>query len=122
MLIPRIRWHNYINGHVFSLIEFILAAGVILPFFVYYLRHAKILLAIISLGLILNFTMIVSFASASLGRKERSIGLAFYRDAKVRRQVAQEYPDLQSDTVILCLSLLIPFWLTSAVLYESWRR
>ena len=122
MLIPKVRSHNYINGYVFSLIEFILAAGVILPFFVYYLWHARILLAIISLGLILNFIMIVSFAFASLRRKERSIGLAFYRDARVRKQVAQEYPDLQSDTIILCLSLLIPFWLTGAVLYESWKR
>jgi hypothetical protein len=112
----------FLNGHIFSFIEFILAAGVILPFFVYYLWHGRILMAGISLGLVLNFTTILSFALASLRRGEKSIGLAFYRDARVRRQVAQEYPDLQSDTLILSLSLLVPFWLTSAVLYESWRK
>lgn len=122
MLTPRIRAHNYINGHLFSAVEFILAACIILPFFVYYLLHGRLLLAGISLGLILNFIVIVSFALASFRRGEKSIGLAFYRDAEVRRQVAREYPDLQSDTVILCLALLIPFCLAAAVLYESWRK
>ena len=107
MLTPKIRAHNYINGYIFSAIEFILAASIILPFFVYYLLHGRILLAGISFGLILNFIMVVSFALASLWRKEESIGWAFYLDAKVRRQVAQENPNLQSDTLILCMALLM---------------
>ena len=122
MLTPKIKAHNYINGYMFSAVEFILAAGIIFPFFVYYLWHGRLLLAGISIGLVSNFIVIVSFALASLRRGEESIGLAFYLDAKVRRQVAREYPDLQSDTVILCLALLIPFCLTVAVLYESWEK
>jgi len=122
MLIPKIRSHNYINGYIFSVIEFILAAGIIIPFCVYYLRHGKILLASISIGLILNFIVIVLFALAALKRREKSIDVAFYLHARVRRQVAQKYPDLQADTVILCLALPIPFCLTAAVLYELWKK
>src|SRR5262245_48566427 len=96
--------------------------AIIFPFCFYYLRHGKILLASISIGLISNFIVIVVFALAALKRREKSIGLAFYLHANIRRRVAQEYPDLQADTVILCLALLVPFCLTAAVLYESWKK
>lgn len=107
---------------MFSVIEFIVAGGIIFPFVVYYLMHGRILLAIIGIGLVLNFIVVVLFALGSLRRGEKSIGLAFYLDAKVRKQVAHEFSDLQNDTLSLSVALLIPFYLTAAVLYESLKK
>lgn len=118
MLTEKIKTHNYINGFVFSAVEFILVAVIILPFFIYYVVHERILLSIISCGLILNSLTISAFAILSIRKKEKSIGFRFYRDTGLRNEIGKSQPNLFNDTMILCFSLLIPFYLFFVIIYE----
>jgi hypothetical protein len=119
MILEKIRSHNYINGFKFSAIEFLLAALVIAPFFIYYLGHSKWLQALFSGGLILNFLTITFFAYSSLLKKEISIGWRFYLDSNLRKSIGKEYSHLTKDTLVLCIVMLIPFALFSISLGES---
>ena len=119
MFLAKIKSHNYINGFIFSAIEFLIAAAVILPFFIYYLTHGRVLYAYVAGGLILNFLVIVFFAAYSIYKKEKSIGLSFYFDKEKRNNVSEKNPHLLSDTLVLCLGILIPFCLTLFAIVES---
>ena len=119
MLIEKIRSHNYINGLRFSAIEFALATLLIGPFCIYYISHGRFLYAAVASGLILNFLTITFFALVSLAHHEKSIGLSFYLDPENRRRVRAEYPHLSTDTLILCIAIVVPFSLFLGALLES---
>ncbi len=119
MLLERVRSHNYINGLKFSAVEFIFAALIIIPFLVYYSTHHRIWSAILAVGLILNFLTIVLIAFVSAFKKEKSIGIQFYTDPILRKDIAKTYPHLTIDTLILCASMLIPFVLCVIVLVDT---
>ena len=119
MLLEKIRSHNYVNGLVFSAAEFLFAALVTTPFFIYYVLHSRALLAVLAAGLILNFLTIVVFALLSKYRGEKSIGIPFYTNPALRRRIAETYPHLTADTLMLCASMLVPFVLLVVAVYES---
>ena len=116
----RIRLHNYLNGHVFSFVEYLLAAVVLAPFLAYYLTHSRAAYAIVASGVIFNCFAISAFALMSVLRGEQSIRLRrFARDRDLRKKVAIEHPNLSRDTLILSVTVLIPFWIFAAVLFDQ---
>ncbi|MBW4061014.1 hypothetical protein HJC99_00350 [Candidatus Saccharibacteria bacterium] len=122
MFIAKVKSHNYINGYWFSAIEFSLASFVVAPFSYYYLAHNRIIFGILSIGLIMNFLVIVGFAVESIIQGERGLGMAFYRDRRVREKIASQYPYLGRDTIMLCVGFLIPFYLATAIYIETAHR
>ena len=119
MLLDKIKSHNYLNGLVFSAVEFFLAALVVAPFFIYYITHEKLPYATVSAGLIINFLTITFVALQSLYKKEANLGLSFYFHKEKRRAVSKNYPHLGRDTIVLCIGFLVPYCLFLVVLCES---
>lgn len=119
-MIKRIRLHNYLNGLLFSLVEYLLVAGILLPFFIFYLVHDWAFYSFISGGVIVNCLTVCFFALASIKKREQSIGLLrFSRDKNLRKQIAADHPSLSRDTLILSIAVLIPFWIFSAVVLDA---
>jgi hypothetical protein len=118
MLIKKIQDHNYLNGYLFVTIEFGLFVSVVFPFTIYYLLSGKTTLAIIGLGLIINFTTMALFSARSMLRKENSLGIHKLYNKKKRNEIRLNYPTLTKDTTILFLTLLVPFMLTIIVCIE----
>jgi hypothetical protein len=119
-LLRMIRMHNYINGNIFSLIEFLVMSVVIAPFAVYYIFHGPWLYATIAVGIVLNCLTISFVALQSLIRNEESIGLMkTYFDKDVGKRVRAEYPKMSQETFILCVAVLIPFLLLVASAYDA---
>jgi hypothetical protein len=91
-----IRNHNYLNGNLFSFIEFVVVTLVILPFAAYYIVLMK---------------------------KEKSIGIVkLYSDNALREKIRAEYPNLASETIVLCVAILVPFSIPIACTYRSAMR
>ncbi len=120
MLTEKIKTHNYINGFIFSALEFIVVAIVILPFCIYYIIHVRVLLAAIAVGLIVNCLTISAFAILSIQKKEKSIGLKFYFDPELKKKAGISEQHLLKDTIILCAALLLPFYLFLVIVYERY--
>jgi hypothetical protein len=115
-----IKNHNYLNGNIFSLIEFLLMALVLAPFAVYYIFHGPRSYAAIAVGIVLNCLTVSFVAMQSLLRKEESIGLRkTYFDKDVAKRMRAEYPNMSQETFILCVAVLIPFLLFIASAYDA---
>jgi len=114
-----VRLHNYVNGIKFSAYEFIVAALVVAPFAVYCAVHNHALYATLSAGLIANFLVIVVFAVQSLLKHEESIGIMQLLNKQSRSEIYAQYPNLDTLTLILCVTLVIPFLLVGLVVCEK---
>jgi hypothetical protein len=118
-MIRYIKNHNYLNGLLFSFFEYLLVVIIIAPFLVYYLIHGRDLYALIAAGIIFNCLTVSYFALVSILKKEKSVGIVnLYNDRELRKKVGTKYPDLSRQTVILSLTVLIPFWIFGAVLFD----
>ena len=114
-----VRLHNYVNGLKFSAYEFIMASVTVAPFTAYYVVHGRVVYAVLSLGLIANFLVIVVFAIQSLMRREKSIGIVQLFNKQRRGEVHAQYPNLDTLTLILCMALIIPFLLAVTIVCEK---
>ena len=117
-MIHRIKVHNLLNGIVFSIVEFLVTVLLIAPFAVYYVLHDKVLYATITIGIILNCLMIVIFGIQQYGNKEKDLGLRHLFHKDVRENISREYPHLRNDTLILVITMLLPFIMFLWVFYE----
>ena len=117
-MINRIKTHNIINGIIFSTVEFVIAALIVAPFAIYYVFHGNVLYATISIGIILNFLMIVAFGLRQYKNKEKDIGIQHMFNKDVREKISREYPNLSNDTSVLVITMLLPFVMFIWVLYE----
>lgn len=121
-MLKRIRLHNYLNGHVFSLIEYLVVAAILSPFLFYYVAHGRALYALAAAGIVLNCFTFCGVAIASIVTKEPSVGLKrFARDRELRKRMAVEHPNLSQDTLILSITVLVPFWIFAATLIDLMR-
>jgi len=111
--------HNYVNGFKFSAYEFIAASLIVAPFTVYYAVHDRTLYATLSAGLIANFLVIVVCAVQSLVKHEESIGIMQLFNRQRRGEIHAQYPNLDTLTLILCVTLVIPFLLVGLVSWEK---
>lgn len=110
-MIERIKIHNYLNGFVFSMIEFLIVGLILMPFTVYYFLHSRFFYGMAGLGIILNSLLISAFAINSLNKKEKDLGLRKLFNPQVRHEMHNKYPNLQRDTYILSALILLPFML-----------
>jgi hypothetical protein len=108
-MIKKIKLHNYLNGFVFSMIEFLVLILILMPFMIYYFLHGRLLYGMISFGIVLNAAVIVGFAVNSLIKKEEDLGLRKLFNREIRNKVHEKYPNLQNDTYILTFAILLPF-------------
>jgi len=117
-MIQRIKTHNILNGILFSMIEFVVAALIVAPFAIYYVLHGRTLYAAIAIGIILNFLVVVAFGLQQYKNKEKDIGIRQLFNKNTRETVGREHPHLGGDTTILVITLLLPFVMVICVLYE----
>ncbi len=118
-MIQRIKTHNVLNGIKFSIAEFVIIPGVLSPFAIYYVTHAKVEFAFISVGIILNCLTVAAFGLRQLVSKEKGIGLRKLLDKQERDNIAHANPHLLKDTVIITVTALAPYVLIALVTYES---
>lgn len=117
-MIDRIVSHNHLNGLVFSVAEFSLFLLAVLPFGLYYFFHHNLPFTLIALGLICNFLVIVLFGVRSLLRKEKGGSHKDLFEPTKREAIGRQYPHLMTDTLLLVLTLLVPFLLCILVILE----
>ena len=118
-MLRKIATHNYVTGHVFTFVEYLIVAGVLAPFLAYYLTHGLALYAIIATGVVLNCLTMTAIALISVVRKEPSIGfLRARRDPELREQVAREHPDIVRVGLYLSVAVLIPFWIFAGAIFD----
>jgi len=117
-MIDRIASHNSINGLTFSIVEFSLFLLVVLPFGILYLLHQNLLFALLALGLMCNFSMIILFGIRSILRKEKGGSHKDLFQKTKRDALSQQYPYLLWDTLLLVFTLLVPFLLCMMVAFE----
>jgi hypothetical protein len=55
-MLRKIKVHNYLNGNIFSLIEFLFTALIVSPFTVYYVIHGRFVFAAVGIGIIFIFS------------------------------------------------------------------
>jgi hypothetical protein len=104
-----IREHNRLNGFAFTIAEFVILAAVLLPFVIYFWAHERWWEATIATGIVLNCAAIAVTAARQRSRGERQVGLRAMRDPARREAIAREHPGLAQHTMVLTLSLLVPF-------------
>lgn len=104
-----IREHNRLNGFAFTIAEFCVLAAVLLPFVVYYWAHQRWWEAVIATGIVLNCVPVGVTAGRQRARGEPQVGLRAMRLPELRHQIAREHPSLARNTMILTLSVLVPF-------------
>jgi hypothetical protein len=122
-MLRRIRDHNYLNGQVLSFVEYLFVAAVVALFLVYYLANGRTLYALVAIGIVLNCLTVSAVALVSLLRGERSIGaMRLWRDRELRRKIAREYPHLSQDTVVLSITVLIPYWIFGAAVLNAFSK
>jgi hypothetical protein len=118
-----IKNHNYLNGNIFSLIEFLVASLIIVPFAGYFIIHGPWLYSTIAVGIVFNCLTVSLVAVQSLVKKEKSIGiLRLYSDKDLREKMRAEYPNLSRETFILCVAILVPFLLPVTFVYSIFSR
>src|SRR5215510_821233 len=117
-MIKRLKTQNHLNGIIFSTDEFVIAALIVAHFAVYYVFHGILLYATISIGIILNFLMMVAFGLRQYKNKEKDIGIQHMFNKDVREKISREYPNLSNDTSVLVITMLLPFVMFIWVLYE----
>jgi len=117
-MIDRIQSHNTLNGFRFSVAEFALVILIVFPFGLYYFLHQKLALALIALGLICNFSMMIIFGVRSILRKEKGGNQKDLFNKIKREEIDRKHPKLLTDTLLLVITLLLPFLLFVSVTIE----
>lgn len=117
-MIARITSHNTLNGFRFSVAEFSLFTLLVLPFGLFYVLHQKWPLALIALGLVCNFSMIIAFGVGSMMRQEQGGSQRDILNRRKREAIDRRHPRLFLDTMLLVATLLIPFLLLVSVCVE----
>jgi hypothetical protein len=66
-------------------------------------------MAVIAAGLISNFLVVLFFSIRSVIRKEKSLGITKLFNKKILTEVKSQYPNLNLDTTIFVICLVLPF-------------
>jgi hypothetical protein len=111
-MVEKIKVHNYLNGFVFSLVEFLIVFLFLAPFMIYYFLHGRLLFGIIALGIGINSLLIVVFAANSIRKKEKDFGIGKLFNKKTWLEINRKYPGLQRDTYVLSALIILLFMLT----------
>jgi hypothetical protein len=107
-----IRERNRLNGFAFTVAEYCVLVALLLPFVVYYWTHQRWWEALMATGIVLNCATVGVAAGRQRARGEVQVGLRAMRRPELRHQIAREHPSLARNTMILTLSLLVPFLAT----------
>lgn len=121
-MIDRIKIHNQVNGYRFSVIEFGLFILFVAPIAGYYLIHARWLLAGIAFGIILNGLPIVIYGSMSLRDHAPAGKQQAILDPQQRAAIRQNHLHLLGDTMLIAVSILLPFVHVGWVVIELANR
>ncbi len=119
MMTRIIKSHNELNGIKFSVAEFALIALVIGPFGVYYLLNAQLVYGLIAAGIVFNCLTVVAFGVSAWRSNQAGSGLKSLMSREARDRLKREHPDMMRETIILTLSIILPFVLLAIVLYEQ---
>jgi len=108
-MISRIKEHNALNGIKFSIAEFVIVAGLISPFALYYFQHAQVLFALVSVGITLNCLTVAGFGLRQWLDHEPEIGWKRLLDKQERDRINHTHPHLLRDTTIITVTALAPY-------------
>ncbi len=125
-MINRIKTHNVLNGFVFSIVEYMIAGLAVAPFAGYYIVTSRFLFAAVAIGIILNCLVIAIIGIQQYRRHEKQVGIQHMFEKNVRERVGHEYPRLGNDTLVLSITVLLPFviliWVIGEALLVNSRR
>jgi hypothetical protein len=122
-MITRVETHNRLNGFGFVTGEFGLVALVALVLAVLYLARGNGVAGIVCAGIGANSMVVICLAVRSLRRGEAGVGVwRIYTRPEVRDKVMREHPGLTSETLLITLTVLVPFLLVLIVAAELARR
>ena len=118
-MITFIRHHNFLNGLLFSFLEYVIVAAIIAPFGWYYIAHSDWLYAVCAVGIMGNCLTVAAFALVAMIKREPSIGIwKLSTDRALRQKIAAEYPHLSHETLVLSAGVLIPFFIFASVAWD----
>ena len=117
-MIQRVKTHNLLNGLLFSIIEFLVIALAISPFVIYYVLHARVIYALVSIGILLNCLTVALIGWRQWKDNEQGVGLRRFMDKEEREKIGHANPHLLADTLKITITALLPFVLIALVAYE----
>ena len=117
-MIQRIKTHNILNGIKFSIAEFLFIPLLIIPFAIYYLTHARLLYGLVSVGILLNCLTVAGLGLRQLSAKVADVGLQQLLDKQARENIGRTNPHLLKDTLIITITVLLPYVLFVLVMVE----
>lgn len=115
-LLHIIREHNRLNGFRFVVIEFSLVTLAAIFISVGGLLHRNWPMAFIGAGIAANAMAVIAIAVAQIRDHEQGDGLLKFRSAQFRADIRSQHPKLSTHTVVLVVSVLMPF-LLAVLLY-----
>ena len=119
-MLKKIRVHNYVTGHLFTLVEYLAVVGVLSPFLIYYLTHGRPLYSVVAIGVILNCLTMSALALASMVKGDPSIGfMKLRREPELRRSISEQYPDLGRLSLFLSVLVLVPFSIFAGAILDG---
>jgi hypothetical protein len=122
-MIARVESHNRLNGFAFVIGEFALIGGVAGVFAAIYLARGNIAYTSICAGICVNSLVVIVLAARAIARREMGVGIfRIYTQPALRAQVVREHPDLSKDTLLITVSVLVPFLLFLMVALEGVGR
>lgn len=112
-VVRAIKHHNHLNGVLFSVLGvsarlrrgWRLCCGV--------RDTPQLALRVIAMGIAINCLCIVGFGAASWMRGERGAKLSMMLNREYRATVHNEYPNLNRETVLICVGVVVPYSLAT---------
>ncbi len=109
-MLRRVLEHNRLNGYAFVTAEFGIVSAAVFVFAVLYGMQGRWFYAAIAAGITANALLVFGTALASLLRHQPSIGVRrLYINPAVMAEVQQSNPRLLRDTMLIVVTVLIPF-------------
>ena len=115
-LLAMLREHDGLNGLRFVVVEFVLVTVASLLISLSGILHDRILAAIFGIGIAANAVAVIAIAVAQIRNHDENEGLLKLHSIQFRVRVSQEHPKLGTHTLIVLVSVLMPFLLV-ALLY-----
>jgi hypothetical protein len=117
-----VREHNSLSGLRLVVIEFLLVILAALLISSSGVLHGRVLLAIVGIGVSVNALAVIAIALAQIRHHDKNEGLLKIRSSQVRAKVGQEHPNLGAHTLIVLVSVLMPFLLVAVLSLQRARN
>jgi hypothetical protein len=117
-----VREHNSLNGLWFVVIEFLLVILAALWISLDGGLHGHKSVAVAGIGISVNALAVIAIAIAQIRDHDTNEGILKIRSPQFRAKVGQEHPNLGAHSLIVLVSVLVPFLLIGLVSLQRARN